>query len=96
MSDANEKRTDEPFGKKLREAWLRTVGAWATDESGTATLLSRLQAMGTVSAEEARRVGVEDAAEIIPGAKQGDEQHNGQRQPGQQEDEAAQRDSLRT
>jgi polyhydroxyalkanoate synthesis regulator phasin len=47
---------NEQRGRRLREAWHRTVGAWATDDKGTAGLVQRLVAFGTLSSEEARRV----------------------------------------
>ncbi len=48
--------TDESLGRRLREAWHRTVGTWATDEKGTASLVSRLVGFGTLSSDEAKRV----------------------------------------
>ena len=39
---------------RLREAWQRTVGAYATDDRGTAGLLARLVDFGALSAEESR------------------------------------------
>ncbi len=48
--------TDEHLGRRLREAWHKTVGTWATDDKGTAGLVQRLVAFGTLSSEEARRV----------------------------------------
>lgn len=50
---------DEHLGRRLREAWHKTVGAWATDDKGTAGLVSRLVSFGTLSSEEARRVLVD-------------------------------------
>jgi polyhydroxyalkanoate synthesis regulator phasin len=47
---------DDQRGRRLREAWHKTVGAWATDDKGTAGLVQRLVAFGTLSSEEARRV----------------------------------------
>lgn len=44
------------LGRRLREAWHKTVGTWATDEKGTASLVGRLVEFRTLSAEEARRV----------------------------------------
>lgn len=46
----------EQRGHRLREAWHKTVGTWATDDKGTAGLVQRLVAFGTLSSEEARRV----------------------------------------
>jgi len=48
--------TDGHLGRRLREAWHKTVGTWATDDRGTAGLVQRLVAFGTLSSEEARRV----------------------------------------
>ncbi len=44
------------LGRRLREAWHKTVGTWATDEKGTASLVTRLVEFRTLSTEEARRV----------------------------------------
>ena len=44
------------FVKRLREAWLKTVGNYATDEGETHSLLQRLVGFGTLSAEEAKKV----------------------------------------
>lgn len=48
--------TDPHLGRRLREAWHKTVGTWATDEKGTASLVSRLVGFGTLSSEEAKKV----------------------------------------
>jgi polyhydroxyalkanoate synthesis regulator phasin len=48
--------TDETLGRRLREAWHKTVGTWATDEKGTQSLVSRLVGFGTLSSDEAKRV----------------------------------------
>ncbi len=47
---------DERLGRRLREAWHKTVGTWATDEKSTASLVARLVEFRTLSTEEARRV----------------------------------------
>jgi len=47
---------DDNLGRRLREAWHKTVGTWATDEKGTASLVSRLVGFGTLSSDEAKRV----------------------------------------
>jgi polyhydroxyalkanoate synthesis regulator phasin len=47
---------DDALGSRLREAWHKTVGTWATDDKSTAGLVSRLVSFGTLSSEEARRV----------------------------------------
>lgn len=47
---------DDSLGGRLREAWHKTVGTWATDEKGTASLVSRLVGFGTLSGDEAKRV----------------------------------------
>ncbi len=44
------------LGRRLREAWHKTVGTWATDEKGTASLVGRLVEFRTLSTEEAKRV----------------------------------------
>jgi polyhydroxyalkanoate synthesis regulator phasin len=54
----------EPLPKRLRDAWHRTVGAYATDERGTASLLQRLVDFGALSAEEAKKVLAEARAKI--------------------------------
>lgn len=46
----------EHLGVRLREAWHKTVGTWATDEKGTTSLVRRLVEFRTLSAEEAKRV----------------------------------------
>ena len=55
------------LGRRLREAWHKTVGTWATDEKGTASLVTRLVEFRTLSTEEARRV----LAVFLLGAKRG-------------------------
>jgi polyhydroxyalkanoate synthesis regulator phasin len=47
---------DPHLGRRLREAWHKTVGTWATDEKGTASLVSRLVGFGHLSSEEAKKV----------------------------------------
>jgi polyhydroxyalkanoate synthesis regulator phasin len=47
---------DENLGRRLREAWHKTVGTWATDDKSTAGLVQRLVAFRTLSTDEARRV----------------------------------------
>jgi polyhydroxyalkanoate synthesis regulator phasin len=47
---------DERLGRRLREAWHKTVGTWATDEKSTASLVGRLVEFRTLSTEEGRRV----------------------------------------
>jgi len=51
-----EPMSDESLHKRLREAWHKTVGNYATDEKGTASLLQRLVDFGHLSAEEAKKV----------------------------------------
>lgn len=48
--------TDGSLPRRLREAWMKTVGNYATDEKGTASLLQRLVDFGQLSAEEAKKV----------------------------------------
>ena len=64
MSDANERELNEPLSRRLREAWMKTVGAYATDEKGTQGLLQRLVEFGALSAEEAKRVLVDARGKI--------------------------------
>lgn len=47
---------DPHLGHRLREAWHKTVGTWATDEKPTAGLVSRLVGFGHLSSEEAKKV----------------------------------------
>jgi polyhydroxyalkanoate synthesis regulator phasin len=47
---------DDHLGHRLREAWHKTVGTWATDDKSTTGLVTRLVSFGTLSTEEARRV----------------------------------------
>lgn len=56
MSDANERDSSEPLSRRLRDAWMKTVGAYATEEKGTQSLLQRLVEFGALSAEEAKKV----------------------------------------
>lgn len=55
-SASSKAATDENFGRRLREAWHKTVGTWATDEKGTASLVTRLVGFGSLSTDEAKRV----------------------------------------
>jgi polyhydroxyalkanoate synthesis regulator phasin len=48
--------TDPHLGRRLREAWHKTVGTWATDEKTTASLVKKLTDFGTLSSEEAKKV----------------------------------------
>ncbi len=50
--------------KRLREAWHNTVGNFATDDKGTASLLQRLVDFGQLSAEEAKKVLAEARQKI--------------------------------
>ena len=56
--------SDESLPKRLREAWHKTVGNYATDEKGTASLLQRLVDFGHLSAEEAKKVLAEARQKI--------------------------------
>jgi hypothetical protein len=47
---------DNTLPKRLREAWHKTVGTYATEEQGTQSLLQRLVDFGHLSAEEAKKV----------------------------------------
>lgn len=51
-----ERDAGEPLSRRLRDAWMKTVGAYATDEKGTQGLLQRLVEFGALSAEEAKKV----------------------------------------
>ncbi len=47
---------DANLAKRLREAWMKTVGTYATDDNGTQSLLQRLVDFGHLSADEAKKV----------------------------------------
>jgi polyhydroxyalkanoate synthesis regulator phasin len=49
----------ERVARRLKEAWMKTVGAYATDERGAQSLFARLVGFGTLSAEEAKKVVAE-------------------------------------
>jgi polyhydroxyalkanoate synthesis regulator phasin len=55
---------DGSLPKRLREAWMKTVGTYATDEKGTASLLQRLVDFGQISADEAKKVLAEARTKI--------------------------------
>lgn len=55
---------DHSLPKRLREAWMKTVGNFATDERGTQSLLQRLVDFGQLSAEEAKKVLAEARTKI--------------------------------
>ena len=58
LEDASDsaEQSPNPVIDRLQEAWQHSVGAFATDEGETQTLLGRLVALGTLSKEEARQV----------------------------------------
>lgn len=56
MKDSQSPDDTDTLGRRLADAWHKTVGAWATDDRGTASLVSRLVEFRTLSAEEAKRV----------------------------------------
>ena len=64
MSEDNKKtrktksatKTDKAFLGRLREAWKLSVGEFAVEEGETRTLLGRLEALGTVTRDEAKQV----------------------------------------
>ena len=58
MVDTPRPRDDDSagFAKRLREAWMKTVGHFATDDGGTRSLLARLVEFRQLSAEESRKV----------------------------------------
>jgi polyhydroxyalkanoate synthesis regulator phasin len=53
VADPKDKDT---LGRRLSEAWHKTVGTWATDDKTTASLVSRLVEFRTLSTEEAKKV----------------------------------------
>jgi polyhydroxyalkanoate synthesis regulator phasin len=53
---ADKDKDKDTLGRRLAEAWHRTVGTWATDDKGTASLVSRLVEFRTLSTEEAKKV----------------------------------------
>ncbi len=55
---------DASLPKRFREVWHKTVGNYATDEKGTASLLQRLVDIGQLSAEEAKKVLAEARQKI--------------------------------
>lgn len=65
---ADDASTDSQYkdtlGKRLTEAWHKTVGAWTTDEKTTASLVGRLVEFRALSADEARRV-LQDAKKRV-------------------------------
>lgn len=56
------------LARRLREAWMKTVGTFATDDSGTQSLLQRLVDFGQLSADEAKKV-LADARQKIDANK---------------------------
>ena len=57
MSDVKDPPlADAGLPSRLREAWHKTVGTYATDDKGTASLLERLVSFRQLSADEAKRV----------------------------------------
>jgi len=53
---ADKDKDKDTLGRRLSEAWHKTVGTWATDDKGTASLVSRLVEFRTLSTEEAKKV----------------------------------------
>ena len=51
-----EGKTDKAFLGRLREAWKLSVGEFAVEEGETRSLLGRLEALGTVTKDEAKQV----------------------------------------
>jgi polyhydroxyalkanoate synthesis regulator phasin len=68
MTTENETTVDASLPKRLREAWMKTVGTFATDDNGTQSLLQRLVDFGHLSAEEAKKV-LADARQKIEANK---------------------------
>lgn len=64
----------ETLAHRLKDAWMKTVGAYATDEKGPASLFSRLVGFGALSAEEAKKVVAETKAKIEQNKKELDAQ----------------------
>ena len=56
QADAAGVSDKDTLARRLADAWHKTVGPWATDEKGTASLVGRLVDFKTLSADEARRV----------------------------------------
>ena len=52
----SETKTDKAFLGRLREAWKLSVGEFAVEEGETRSLLGRLEALGTVTKDEAKQV----------------------------------------
>lgn len=65
---------EQTLANRLKDAWMKTVGAYATDEKGAASLFSRLVGFGTLSAEEAKKVVAEAKTKIEENKKQLDAQ----------------------
>ena len=72
VTDLPQAAIDEAAGfvKRLREAWMKTVGNYATDEGETQGLLQRLVGFGTLSAEEAKKVLVDARQKIEENKKE--------------------------
>ncbi len=49
-------KSDKAFLGRIREAWKLSVGEYAVEEGETRTLLGRLEALGTVTKEDAKQV----------------------------------------
>lgn len=49
-------KSDKAFLARMREAWKLSVGEYAVEEGETRSLLGRLEALGTVTKEDARQV----------------------------------------
>ena len=52
----SETKPDKAFLGRLREAWKLSVGEFAVEEGETRSLLGRLEALGTVTKDEAKQV----------------------------------------
>ncbi len=52
------------IARRLKDAWMKTLGAYATDEKGAASLFQRLVDFGALSAEEGKKVVAETKAKI--------------------------------
>ena len=49
-------KSDKAFLGRIREAWKLSVGEYAVEEGETRSLLGRLEALGTVTKEDAKQV----------------------------------------
>ncbi len=74
VEDAGEDAGEDGIARRLKDAWMKTLGAYATDEKGAASLFHRLVGFGALSAEEAKKVVAETRAKIEQNKKDLDAQ----------------------